>query len=119
MYCLRTRHIPLRPYGALTIGPIVLLRRGVKLSPTLLRHEMIHWRQSRELLVIGFYLWYILEWLFRLMQETCNNDSTLKPENPFRRAYARICFEREAYAHQNNPQYLAERPAWAFLKYLR
>ena len=35
-----------------------------ELNAVELNHERIHTAQQRELLYIGFYLWYVLEWLF-------------------------------------------------------
>ncbi len=124
MFLLRNRLLPPKPYSALTLGPLVLLRKGAKLTPTLLRHENIHWRQCMELLLIGFYIWYVAEWLIRLCQELTPRrrkalQGTLAGTNsPIQRAYLRISFEREAYAHQGHPNYLRHRRAWAFLRYL-
>lgn len=71
-------------------------------------HERIHTAQQRELLFIPFYLLYVIEWLFRLLQ--------------YRRlhaAYINISFEREAYAHGRDLTYLSRRPPYAWLRYLR
>lgn len=63
-----------------------------------LNHERIHTAQQRELLYIGFYLWYLAEWFYLL----------LKYRNGLK-AYYNIRFEREAYAHQNDLDYLNNR----------
>ena len=132
MFLLRTRFLPLAPYCALTIGPLLLIRRGAKLTPSLLRHEQIHWRQCRELLVFGFYIWYLLEWMLRLIEEAFRpsdfpSSFSSRPDAArtgrglsalSQRAYFRISFEREAYTHQSDYRYLPERPLWAFRKYL-
>ena len=60
--------------------------------------EAIHTAQMKELLYLPFYLLYVLEWLYRLMQL---QDS--------RKAYRAISHEREAYDNQGNPDYLTER----------
>lgn len=60
-----------------------------------LNHERIHTAQQRELLYVGFYVWYALEWLCLL----------IKYRNGIK-AYFNIRFEREAYRHQNNLLYL-------------
>ncbi len=62
-----------------------------KLSAEELNHERIHTAQMRELLYIGFYLWYIIEWLCLLVMY-CNGV----------KAYFHIRFEQEAYRHQND-----------------
>lgn len=60
-----------------------------------LNHERIHTAQQQELLYVGFYVWYALEWLCLL----------IKYRNGIK-AYFNIRFEKEAYRHQNNLLYL-------------
>ncbi len=60
-----------------------------------LNHERIHTAQQRELLYVGFYVWYALEWLCLL----------IKYRNGIK-AYFNIRFEKEAYRHQNDLLYL-------------
>ncbi len=69
-----------------------------KLSAVDLNHERIHTAQQRELLYIGFYLWYIIEWLYLLV----------KYRNGLK-AYFHISFEQEAYRHQDDLEYLKKR----------
>jgi hypothetical protein len=83
---------------------LLFTRDKSKITAKTIRHETIHLRQMGELLIAGFYLWYFIEWLFRLFL----------PGN----AYRNISFEREAYANENNEYYLMERKRFAFLKYL-
>lgn len=73
----------------------------------LLRHEYTHTLQMRELAYFGFYLWYVMEWIFRFVQH-----------RNLRKAYRNLSFEREAYAHQHDRHYNAKRKPWAFLRYL-
>ncbi len=73
-----------------------------------INHERIHTAQQRELLFIPFYILYILEWLFRLIQY----------RNPHK-AYMNISFEREAYSHGHNLDYLKTRKHYSFLKYIK
>ena len=72
-----------------------------------INHEKIHDAQQRELLFIPFYILYLLEWLFRLLQYRNWN-----------KAYRNISFEREAYAHGNDLGYLGRRKHYAFIKHL-
>ena len=69
-----------------------------ELNAAELNHERIHTAQQRELLYIGFYLWYVLEWLFLLV----------KYRNGIK-AYFHIRFEEEAYNHQDDLKYLNHR----------
>ena len=73
-----------------------------------INHERIHTAQQRELLFIPFYILYVMEWLFRLIQYR-NHD----------KAYRNISFEREAYAHGHDHGYLKNRKSYSFLKYLK
>ena len=98
--------------GALGFEAITLIKwcyvaSGCKLSPQSENHEAIHTRQWLELWVVGFAL-YPLEWLFRLLQYR-NAD----------KAYRSISFEREAYANENNLNYLNTRKRFAWVKYLK
>jgi len=74
-----------------------------------LNHESIHTAQMKDFckwLPIGgliYYLIYILEWLFRVLFVY-----------PFsHKAYKTISFEREAYANEDNLQYLDTRKHFA------
>lgn len=76
-------------------GVIFALR---ELTPSELNHERIHTAQQRELLFLPFFLWYVAEWLVLL----------LKYRNMLQ-AYYHIRFEREAYRHQGEADYLKRR----------
>ncbi|MDD7336506.1 MAG: hypothetical protein SO442_07845 [Prevotella sp.] len=69
-----------------------------ELSAVELNHERIHTAQQRELFFVGFYLWYVVEWLFLLV----------KFRNGIK-AYFNIRFEKEAYNHQSDLNYLKHR----------
>lgn len=71
-----------------------------------INHEKIHTRQIRECGYIFFYIFYVAEWLVRL----------LSLRNSYR-AYRNISFEREAYAHENDLNYLKKRKRFAFAAY--
>lgn len=90
---------------AINLFGVVLAKRP--LTSVEANHEYIHTLQQRELLFIGFYLLYILEWLVRL----CQHRHWLK-------AYFAISFEREAYAQQSHLDYRRHRPLFAWRRYL-
>lgn len=73
------------------------------LSAVELNHERIHTAQQRELLFIGFYIWYIAEWLCLL----------IKYRNGLK-AYYNIRFEQEAYKHQADLAYLKKRKHYRY-----
>lgn len=93
-------------YTAITIYPFIMLKhKRQKDDMILINHEKIHLRQQLELLVIGFYLWYFIEFLLRL----------IKFKNWYR-AYLNISFEREAYKNEYDLNYLKSRSLWSFFK---
>lgn len=102
------KYLPPKGFGAINLFGVVFVRYGTKLSERTIQHESIHTKQMREMFYLFFYLWYGLEWLFRLVQY--RNAMT---------AYYNISFEREAYANQNNSNYLNERKSWAWVRYLK
>lgn len=71
-------------------------------------HERIHTQQQKELLYIPFYILYILEWLFRLVQYRNQN-----------KAYMNISFEREAYKYGHDLTYLPRRKRYAWINFLK
>ena len=89
--------LPFKGYSAMAIWPFILVR-GDFASPQILRHEAIHFAQQKELLIIGFYIVYIFEYLYKLV----------KFRNHFA-AYTSISFEIEAYKNQRDINYLQKR----------
>ena len=63
-----------------------------------LNHELVHSAQQRELLYLPFFIWYGIEWLCLFFK---HRDWT--------KAYFNIRFEKEAYRHQNDLNYLRDR----------
>ncbi|MGV8136498.1 MAG: hypothetical protein AB2L20_14915 [Mangrovibacterium sp.] len=90
--------VTLAPFG------IYLSKRHLTNAKTI-RHEKIHWKQQIEMLIFPFYVWYLVEWLIRLITNKGN-------------AYRAISFEQEAYRNESNLNYLNNRKHFAFLRYL-
>lgn len=101
------RYIPFKGFSAIACVWWIFVRIGAKITTTYIRHEYIHLRQQKEMLVIFFFLWYGIEWLIRLIQY--RNATT---------AYKNISFEREAYANQDSIDYLDIRKSFSFIKYI-
>ena len=98
------------PYGytGLTLFPFMFIKnKEMRKDKSLIYHEKIHLRQQLELLIFPFYVWYIVEFIIRLL--VLRN---------WRSAYLNISFEREAYQNQFNSEYLKERGFWHFIKYI-
>lgn len=100
MKVIYNKLIPVKGFSAINLFGVIFAREEYKqLTPLTLRHEAIHSAQMRELLWVGFYLAYFLEWLYRL----CTTKN----------AYRKISFEVEAYANQGNKKYLEKRKLFA------
>ncbi len=98
-----------KKFIGLTIWPFILLKnKELRVNKVLINHETIHLKQQLELLVIPFFIWYFLEYLFRLVQY--RNSFT---------AYKNISFERESYANEHNIDYLKSRKLYSFLNYIK
>ncbi len=97
-----------KKFVGMALWPFILLKKAeLKKDVVFLNHEKIHLRQQLELLIIPFYLWYVAEYLLRLVQYRNKH-----------KAYRNISFEREAYAHEKDLDYLKERPLWRFTRHI-
>ena len=109
MKVIYTRHFPPGSFHGINLfGTVFAQRRWGKMAPEELNHELIHTRQQWETAFLGFYLWYGVEYVVRLLQYRFDGME----------AYYNISFEREAYAHQHEPDYLQQRRHYAWLRYL-
>lgn len=101
------RYLVPKGYTAITIFPFIILKNSSqKEDKILINHEKIHLKQQLELLIVGFYIWYAVEFLIWLIK--------LKH---WHKAYLNISFEREAYKNENDLNYLKSRSLYSFLKY--
>ncbi|MGI9547736.1 MAG: hypothetical protein ACR2MM_10890 [Flavobacteriaceae bacterium] len=102
------RHLFYRNYVGLSLWPFIILKNtDLKRDLVLINHEKIHLQQQKELLIIPFYLLYFIEWIIRSLLYF-----------DFYKGYQNISFEREAYFNEKNLNYLNQRPAFGFLKYV-
>ena len=108
MFLIVAKYLIPKGYRGLTIFPFVFAKAGCdKKNEVFINHERIHLRQQLELLLIPFFVWYFIAFFIRLIQyKNCDL------------AYRNISFEREAYANENNSDYLKQRSLWSFLKYI-
>lgn len=104
MKVIRNRFLPIgKRYGAINLFGVLFVKRDMAVTDRVLNHEKIHTMQMRELGYLGFYLLYVTEWLWRLIQT--RGDAF--------RAYQRISFEREAYDNDSDLNYLSRRRHYA------
>ena len=109
MFLIASKYLLPKGYKGMTIFPFVILRdKKDALDSRLINHEKIHIRQQLELLIIPFFVWYCLEFIFRLVQY-----------RSIKVAYRNIVFEREAYAREGDLNYLEVRRFWTFINYYR
>lgn len=129
MLIIRNKILPIGSFACMNILGLLFVREEVEVSPTILRHEAIHTDQQREILLFSLaaatalsniyatWWWmllalvmpfalYILAWFIELILP------------PYTSAYKDSPFEREAYANQRNPKYLATRPLFAWWRYI-
>lgn len=101
--------LPGKGFKAINLFGVLFARKKFNpLSSSDINHEAIHTAQMREMLYLFFYLWYGVEWLFRLIQY--RNRMT---------AYYNISFEREAYENQEDLEYLKKKNFFGFWSYLK
>lgn len=94
--------IPFPGFKAINLFGIVFARKPLKDID--INHESIHTAQMKELLYIGFYIWYLIEWIVLLFKY---KDSY--------KAYRNIRFEKEAYSNELNVQYLNNRIKYNYI----
>lgn len=89
---------------ALSFGFLIICRS--KIPPITLNHETIHYHQQKELMFIGQWFLYAVFMLYGFIKF---KDG--------KKAYYKNPFEQEAYANQNNPDYLQKRAKFAWTKF--
>lgn len=108
MLIIVSRYLIPKGFRGFTFFPFVFLKyRKDTDNEVLLNHEKIHIKQQLEMLVVLFFIWYLLEYIYRLIQYRNSQD-----------AYRNISFEREAYDNEKDLNYLKLRSFWQFLKKL-
>lgn len=94
MKIIYNNYIPLKGFRAMSFFGIIFARTSSKpLSKETINHECIHHEQQKELLFIGFFIIYFIEFIFK--------------------GYYNISFEREAYKYGQDLNYLSRRKHYA------
>lgn len=128
MIIVKNDMIPVGHFKAMNIWPFIFVQEDEPFNKVDERHEMIHGRQQEEMFFIGivlaamffflvewwslffipvFFYFYIIEWIVRLFIYRDKN-----------KAYRTVSFEQEAYDNQEFPEYLEDRKAFAWIKYI-
>lgn len=108
MKIIKNKYIPFKRFKAINLFGVLFVRKEAKMNERDLNHENIHTEQWKELLWIGFLLWYVGEWIIRLFAFKGAHH-----------AYKNISFEREANRHEAEPDYIKNRKRFAFTRYIR
>lgn len=109
MKVIYSKYLPFKGFRAINLFGVIFARNDEpSVDKRIINHERIHTRQMLETLVVGFYVWYVFEWLVRWI--ICRDRLV---------AYENISFEREAFDNDRDMNYLKIRKRFAFVKYLR
>lgn len=103
---VNTKIVP-RGYIGITLWPFGIYVSDVKYltQGNTANHERIHWEQQKETLGIPFYLLYFIEYAIKFFKYG-------------KRAYRNLAAEREAYAFDDDVEYLKTRKRYRWLKYI-
>lgn len=120
MIIIKNNIIPLKGFKAMNLFSVIFVRKGANFTDVTRRHEYIHTLQMIETLFIGFYIWYGIEYLYRcawrIRHKPCCNIGKI---GWAKLAYKDISFEQEAYAFENDADYIKNRKHFAWFPYLR
>lgn len=102
---------PIKGFKAMNLFGLLLIRKDQRafMSAKDYNHEQIHTAQYRELGYLFFLPIYIIEWLIKLCYYRFHAH----------RAYRAVSFEREAYLHEREKEYLAQRKHYSWIKYIK
>ncbi len=93
------------PANGMAIFPFIIVKNKVFANNLILiNHEKIHLRQQLELLILPFYIAYLFHYVINLMVYKSHYQ-----------AYVNIVFEREAYLHEEDLNYLKKRKTFAWI----
>jgi hypothetical protein len=130
MKIIRQNYIPFGDYEAINLFGVLFVRGDAEIDDVNMNHEDIHSAQIEESMIasfclsapllfmglwwvtllatlLGFYLFYAIEWLVKLIEYRSKHE-----------AYRNLSFEREAYENENNEDYLIYRKTFDWFKYL-
>ncbi len=93
---------------AITFFPFIFVRTDTRDNTELIRHETIHIRQQVELLIIGAWLLFIIEYCIARYIKKYNA----------RQSYYYTALEQEAHRNAIYEDYLDRRKPYAMLKYI-
>ena len=94
------------PASAMALYPFMLFKmEQLKHDSVIINHEKIHFKQQLELLILPFYLLYLAHYAINLIRYRNHSQ-----------AYYDICFEKEAYKHDRDLNYMTKRKVYAWMR---
>lgn len=122
MRIIYNKHFPFGAFFAMNIFGVIFVRSDKgQLNEVVKNHEYIHTLQQREMLFVGFMLWYVAEWLYRFSTKILFERKALKIGKLketlgklWIAAYSDIYFEREAYTNERDLDYANHRRPFAW-----
>ena len=75
MKIIKNKFIPFKGYKLMNFFGIIFQRNDAVVTMTEYNHEKIHLKQMQEMLWIGFYLWYAIEYLCIMLSCKWNKQS--------------------------------------------
>lgn len=138
MKLIYNKVIPFKGFAAINLFGVLFVREELReyyegSKPAmlrLLRHEDTHTQQMQEMLYIGFFAFYFIEWLVRFIYQLFKggrlaiiNPEQRKPLGKFiaevnMAAYSRISFEREARRLEGSVREYNNRKHYGWVKYI-
>lgn len=106
MIIIKNKWFPFGSYNTINICGILFTKK-YDIDNITINHEKIHTKQILELFIIGFYIWYLIEYCiirFYHKKQGC--------------AYHDISFEEEAYNNQKDLNYIKNRKHYSWFKYI-
>jgi hypothetical protein len=92
--------------SGIALFPFIFLKTTREEYPNVYNHELIHYYQYKETLVIGFLIISFGNFVFNLGRYGCNIN----------KAYRSTLFEKEAYKYMNDLEYIQNRKRFAWLR---
>ena len=96
--------IPFEGYKVINLFGVLFVRNGTLINEVDVNHESIHTAQMKETLYVGFYLLYLMMFIWQFV----------KAWN-WSKAYRAVAFEREAYKYEDVVDYLDKRKRYNWI----
>ena len=117
MKIVENKIIPFGSFTAFTLGKFIFTKDASKITDKILCHETIHYYQQAETGYVIFFVMYFLSFITQFIRCTFKKSigfSEYGSNSIWNRAYRTVLFEREAYQHENDPEYLNKRIPWSW-----